>query len=47
MPFNNEDEKPIVIPPLLLIVLFPPLPIVNPPMGKPNVSSTFLLLHEA
>ncbi len=32
MPFNNEDEKPIVIPPLLPIVLLPPLLIANPPM---------------
>ncbi len=47
MPFNNEDEEPIVITPLLLVVLIPPLPIVNPPIGKSKVSSTFLLVHEA
>jgi hypothetical protein len=47
MPFNNEEEEPIVIPPLLKIVLLPPLPIVNPPMGKQKVASTFLLVHES
>jgi hypothetical protein len=47
IPFNNEDEEPIVIPPMLPIVLLPPLPIVNPPMGKWKVLSTFLLVHEA
>lgn len=46
MPFNNEDEKPIVIPPLLPIVLLPPLLIANPPMWKPKASFTFLLVHE-
>jgi len=47
MPFNNKDEEPIVIPPLLKNILLPPLPIVNPPMGKQKVSSTFLLVHES
>ncbi len=47
IPFNNEDEKPIVIPPMLPIILLPPSPIVNPLMGKPKVLFTFLLVHEA